>query len=211
MEVGALEPRQSHIDQLGLPAGRDHHVGGLDVAVHDVARLGMGQGLGYLERVTDGLGQRENSLLLHQRSEVGPFDELEYDERKPLVFANVVDLDDIVVVQRAADCARCGIATGFGVGSLLRRGLSRPRCDSFRVHGGKPVPYRLRPHSSSSNCPTRVPGVKRGTTVGRPRRASRAEGRQVTVVILRRHSVARHVDGSPVSRCRRPTRRARSR
>ena len=51
--------------------------------MHHVVRGGVGQGLGDLERVADGLGQRERAFLLDQDADVDPFDELEDDVGKP--------------------------------------------------------------------------------------------------------------------------------
>jgi len=32
-----MQPRQTHVDQLGVTVGHDEHVGRFDIAMHDVA------------------------------------------------------------------------------------------------------------------------------------------------------------------------------
>ena len=148
------QPRQAHVDQLRLAARRDQEVRRLDVAMHHVPFRGVGQGLGHLQRVTDGLGQGQRAAAVNQVANVDPLDELEDDVMQPAVFADIVDAGDVLVVQ-------AGGRLGLVLEAQLRF-LDRPRARARGSSGRRSAPggYRGRGRPCPSLRRRRTPAAR---------------------------------------------------
>ena len=93
------QPGQPHVDQLDAALGRYQHVRGFHVAMDHLPGVGMGQGLGHLDRIAEGLGDRKRSLPLDQHANVHPLDKLKDNVVQAAVLAHVVRSGDVVVVE----------------------------------------------------------------------------------------------------------------
>ncbi len=91
-------PRQSEIDDLQPPFGRDDGVGRLEVAVNHVAVVGIHEGLGRLHTEPQSLLERQLPLVepLPQRA---TFDVLHRDERRTVCVAHLVDRANVWMIQ----------------------------------------------------------------------------------------------------------------
>ncbi len=95
--------RQPEVQHLGQPLRRHHHVGRLQIAVHD-ARIVRGvQRIGHLHRVLQAVHHRQAPRLDKVRQRLAP-DELHHDAFRVasnvMQRHNVVNDDDVWVVQR---------------------------------------------------------------------------------------------------------------
>ena len=90
--------RQAEVDQLRASRVRDHHVRGLEVAVHDAVRVRFREPLGHLDRQVEGAGRAHAAR--HQRRERPAADELHGDEGRPLALVDLVDDADGRVGER---------------------------------------------------------------------------------------------------------------
>lgn len=105
-----LDLDDSEVADLDGAVVEQHEVGRLDVAVHDVPRVGGGQPVAHLGAVLQHLlrGKPAGVVLVQDRREITPFQELQDEERGDfhlpigahlLVLAQVVDDGDVAVVQ----------------------------------------------------------------------------------------------------------------
>ncbi len=82
---------------------REEQVRGLEIAVDDAVRVGLGEGLAGLQHVLDGLLSAERAALLDEVREVAAFEVLHLHERRAVLeHADVGDLGDVL----ARDLAR---------------------------------------------------------------------------------------------------------
>ena len=90
---------EPEIDDLDVPLVGDHHVTGLEIAVHDAFVVGEREGLADLERVRDdGLGVErafENDV-----GELASPDELHRDERHAIFVSDLEDRRDVGMLER---------------------------------------------------------------------------------------------------------------
>ena len=95
----ALHPRDAEVHHLHLAGARDHHVRGLDVAVHDAVRVRGLQRRRDLLGELDGLHRRGRAAGREERRERAPLDVLHHDVLRVAVGAGVEDAHDVRVVQ----------------------------------------------------------------------------------------------------------------
>jgi hypothetical protein len=93
------EPEVAQEDALGGPA-RDQHVGGLDVAVEEPARVGEVERRADLRDDARGARGLEPPVARDQRLQVGALDPAHGDVELAVLLARVVDGDDVGVVER---------------------------------------------------------------------------------------------------------------
>ena len=91
--------RGSVAEQLGLTVGRDEDVGRFDIAVHDVALPGVGQGIRDLKRESHGVGQVKWPASVDRVADIGPLDVLEDDVGDSPILANIMHSGDVRVVE----------------------------------------------------------------------------------------------------------------
>ena len=98
--AAGLRPlRQAEVEQLGLAALGHEDVGGLDVPVHDAARVRGLEGVGDLDAEIEQRVELEGSRgeAVAQRL---AFEQLHGDEGPPVVLVDVVDRADVGVLER---------------------------------------------------------------------------------------------------------------
>jgi hypothetical protein len=100
-DVGARDPE---IEQLHVAVGRDHHVAGFHVAVHQSAGVRVGEAFGDLTAQLEDLRQRQRAPLQHRRQRF-PVDELHHDERVGRRLQQFVHLADVGWSSEAAASA----------------------------------------------------------------------------------------------------------
>jgi hypothetical protein len=126
--------REAEVEHLGVAAVGHEDVGGLDVAVHDPARVRSVERVGDLDPELEDLRRRQRPLPdpLLQRP---PLQVLHHQERLALVLADVVDGADVGVVERRGGhrLALEALARGLVVEQLLRQELERHRAVEPRV------------------------------------------------------------------------------
>ncbi len=93
------ELRQSEVEHLHAALRVHHDVGGLQIAMHDSSGMRGRQPIGHLHRHAQGFGE-PHALARNQLVERLPIDQLHHDEGLSILFANLVDGDDIGVIQR---------------------------------------------------------------------------------------------------------------
>ena len=113
-------PRQTEVEQLGLPVRRDHDVRGLQVAVHHVVIVRVRQRAGDLRPVARH-GLRGQASGRDQGIEGAALHELHRDEGAAAGLADLVDRADVRVVQ-ARGGARLAQQPLAGRGIVLRGG-----------------------------------------------------------------------------------------
>ena len=91
-----------------MPA-REHHVLGLDVAVHHTVAVRFGQGIGHVAQDPHGIGHRQGALTRDPVAEGCPLDERHDVEQvgagrvRPSGGTRVVERQDVGVLQRRGD------------------------------------------------------------------------------------------------------------
>jgi hypothetical protein len=93
---------QAQVAQLGHAGARGEDVVGLDVAVDDVARVGVLQAAGDVQGDVDGVADRQFAVLLEQQLGAGPVDVLQHQVvlAGGAVLADVQSADDVGVVEQ---------------------------------------------------------------------------------------------------------------
>jgi hypothetical protein len=124
-EVGVHRPRQAEVEELHAVHGQEN-VRGLEVAVHDPARVQRLQGREDAEADGQGLGDAQRPAL-EALGERLPLQQLHGDEHLPAVLADLVDLADVRVVDR-------GRGPGLAPEPGPRRLVARER---HRLHGDR--------------------------------------------------------------------------
>src|SRR5262245_27400039 len=90
------DPGDSEVEDLEHPLAVDHHVGGLDVAVHHGVVVCVVEAGRKVFNQPEPPRQRERRVVANQLSEGRSLDELHDDVWKPVALAAVVDLSAIV-------------------------------------------------------------------------------------------------------------------
>ena len=93
--IGRVEPGQAHVENLDRPPLVEQQVAGLDIAMDDPFGVGEGDAAGRLNRVVEGLSQRQPAPLFDQRRQIGPFDVLHHEEVRAGGFVRVKRGDDV--------------------------------------------------------------------------------------------------------------------
>ena len=93
------QPCDAEVGQLDAPAGLDHHVGGLDVAVYDAAFMRIPQRVEQLAHDAHRLRQVKVVVVLEVRRQLATADELHHQVGHPVLLAKVEHGDDVGVVQ----------------------------------------------------------------------------------------------------------------
>ena len=98
--------REAEVEHFHLPAPVHEDVPGLHIAMDDAGLVRRGEGTRGLDRVLE--RQRHwHRRLVDQCIERAPVHELHRDERHLACGVDVVDVDDVRVIEREADCASC--------------------------------------------------------------------------------------------------------
>src|SRR5262249_40602655 len=97
------EPGQAQVRQLDHAVGTPQQVARLEVAVNDPLVVGVGQALGRLHGVGDGVGGRQGAGLPHQGGKIAARDELQQQVDVGARFQDVQGPDDVGVVEAADD------------------------------------------------------------------------------------------------------------
>ncbi len=139
----AARPRghgETEVEHHHPTTGRQHDVSPRDVAMDDVVRVGMGQGLARADRDPHRLPQRQRPAR-NPIAQVGPRDMLHRDEEPALDIAHVVDAHDPGVIE-PGHRARLAQEALAGAASVRQRfGEQLERHDP--VPGGVPrLPHR---------------------------------------------------------------------
>jgi hypothetical protein len=135
----------SEVEDLHPPVVPDHHVGGLEVAVHDAALMRRADRVGQRDGDLQQIGERHPRFrnVLRQRL---AFHELHRDEEEPLVFFDGVDGDDAGMVERG-DGAGFAFEAGAPVGvagRLARQHFERDLASELEVVGEKDLAHAAR-------------------------------------------------------------------
>src|SRR5579862_312892 len=96
--------------------GSEHQVGGLDVAMNDVAVVGELQGAAGLFHDAENAGEREELTGIEEALKAFAFDEFHGDEEDAVFFASVENDHDVGMGEEAGG-ARFGLETGEEFGS----------------------------------------------------------------------------------------------
>ena len=86
--------RQAKVENLHVVIARDHHVLGLQIPMHDAARVSRAEALGDLQRVRDRFARR-NRAALEARAQRLAVNQLHDDERGAGVVAEFEDGEDV--------------------------------------------------------------------------------------------------------------------
>ena len=98
LATAAIRLGQAEVEDLGSTGGSDHHVRRLQVAVHDVVGVRLGQAIGDLARELDG-AQRGRQAVAQHAIEGLALDQLHHDPVAVVGLDDVVDVDDRRVVE----------------------------------------------------------------------------------------------------------------
>ncbi len=131
---GAGQLRDPEVEDLREAVGGDHHVRGLQVAMHDPRGVRLREPLGELRREVEDPARRQRPLL-EDLAERAPEDELHREVRRPVRRAHLVDGDDGRVVERGGG-ARLLLEAAEAVRvlrELLRQQLERDLAPEPRV------------------------------------------------------------------------------
>ncbi len=127
LAAAAIGLGEAEVEDLGPAGGGDHHVRRLQVAVHDVVRVRLGQAVGNLARELDG-AQRARQAVAQHAIERLALDQLHDDPVAFVGLDDVVDVDDGRVVEArrhprlAAEAQLAG-----GVGGVWQQPLDGQR------------------------------------------------------------------------------------
>ncbi len=90
---------EAEVEDLGEAVVRHHHVVGLEVAVHDPGRVGLGEALGDLGPDLEDATRGHRLAVAHELVERRAQDALHHDVRKAGGLADLVDGDDVRVIE----------------------------------------------------------------------------------------------------------------
>ena len=148
----AAEPEVGQVDVLAAALGRDEHVGGLDVPVHEAVFVGDIQRFGHLVEQPDGTGGLEPSLLAEEPLEVGALHVAHGDVELPVALGRVVDGQHVRMVDRGGELglAQQPLLEALVAGQLRRDAASAPPCASAAAaRPGRRRPSRRGPSTAS--------------------------------------------------------------
>ena len=148
--LGRRQLGDAEVQDLGPPVALQEQVLGLEIAMHDAARVGGGERLGDGDADLDGLARGEGSAT-QPLAKVLALEELRHDVRLAVGGADVVDADDIGMRQQAR-----------------RPGFDLEPAQTLRI-GGKARGQRLDRHIAPE------PGVARAMHLAHAARADEAE------------------------------------
>ena len=97
---------EAEIEHLDRAIGADDHVGRLEVAVDDAARVRRDEGVRDGDRNPERLVEA-HSLAWNERIQALAADILHHDEVVPVGRLDLVDRDDVRVIEAEAACASC--------------------------------------------------------------------------------------------------------
>ncbi len=125
---------EAEVQDLGQAVAGDHHVLGLEVAVHDARLVRPRESVGELGRERDGALRRQRARVEHVSQ--GPaVDELHDDERRLVLAADLVDRDDAGMAESGCG-PRLRLEAGQALGisrHLAREGLEGDVAPEARV------------------------------------------------------------------------------
>ena len=96
-----LDAGNAEIHDLDPTVLQDHEVGGLNVAVDDVAFVRVLQAVADLDDVVELVHHRQRTLLADHDVKALAFEELHHQEGRAVTIPQVVDDDDVLVLQAA--------------------------------------------------------------------------------------------------------------
>ena len=96
-------PREPEVGQVDVILGRDQHVGGLDVAVHEAARVGGVERGGDLADDPHRPVRRQLALVVEQVGQIATLDPPHRDEQVVVGLTRLVERDDVRMVDRGGD------------------------------------------------------------------------------------------------------------
>ncbi len=120
--IGVADPRDAEIEQLGgQPVVGEQDVRGLDVAVHDAARMRIGERVGHLHAERQDALIGHAALRLEHLVERPAGDQLHRDIGDAIGLADVVDRRDIGMAERAGRGRLAQeAAPDFGIAAIFR-------------------------------------------------------------------------------------------
>ena len=127
---------EAEVEDPRLAAGPDDDVGGLEVAVHDPARVGHREGVGELDRDRE-RGERLERPPAHELLEGRPLHVLQHDVVEAVRLPDVVDALDVRVVEGGAQ-GRLALEApprGLARGELRLQGLDHDGAAEPQVLG----------------------------------------------------------------------------
>ena len=172
--------RQPEVDDLHASIDGDHHVLGLQIAMHDAGVVRCGQALSDLVGDLDHALERHPAAV-HLRAQRAPFDELRHEIRGVAFDADVVHRQDVRMVQGAGrdgflseaalpiGVERRGFEQDLDRDIALESGVSRA-VDLSHAAGAKPADDLVRPKTSGrsdirSDLAAIVQKIRRGASV----------------------------------------------
>ncbi|HEX3759616.1 MAG TPA: hypothetical protein VHW23_12965 [Kofleriaceae bacterium] len=131
-----VQLRQAEIEHLGLAAGAQEHVAGLDVAMDHARRVGLDQRARHVRRDRHRVARRQLPVAGEPAAQRLALEQLEDQVRRALELAVIVQRDDVGVLQPR----RRG---GLGVKQRLAHRGVPPARPAHHLHGHQPTELRV--------------------------------------------------------------------